>query len=178
VTASSWDKHRRRSGGHDISGVGMNAKPTEATAALGVAEAGRLPSILGARARTWLRLRAALGDVGAAVRLPAVPHDAVVVPYLFPLVVDPPAARDEAFEQLRAARIEAGKHYIPLHRFAALADRLVVRSPLAITDYVGDRALTLPCHQGLSDADLARMIDAVTACVAAPIRSRAPVLAS
>jgi dTDP-4-amino-4,6-dideoxygalactose transaminase len=174
VTASSFDKHQRRSSDHDVIGVGLNAKPTETVAALGVAEASRLPAVFGTRTRAWLRLRSALADV---VALPAVPAGAVVVPYLFPVITRTPVERDAAYTHLRDHRIEAGKHYPPLHRFAALTDALQVRGALPHTEATSERVLTLPCHQGLGEAGVDRLIAELTDALDAATTG-APALAS
>lgn len=71
-------------------------------------------------------------------------------------------SRDRFVEELRARKIGASVHFIPLHMHPYYRDKYGYRAedfPVAYANY--QRLLSLPLHPGLSDADVEDVIEAV-----------------
>jgi dTDP-4-amino-4,6-dideoxygalactose transaminase len=84
--------------------------------------------------------------------------------HIFWLLAPDAEARGRLLAYLKAQDIEAVFHYVPLH--SAPAGRRFGRAhrALPVTDDIAARLVRLPMHLGLTDADIARVIAAVTAC--------------
>lgn len=72
--------------------------------------------------------------------------------HIYPVAV---GARDDVAADLRAAGIATGVHYQPLHHFRCYATEAYCPS----ADAYAATTMSLPCHAGLSDADVDRVID-------------------
>ena len=72
--------------------------------------------------------------------------------------------RDELLQYLMASNIEAKIHYpVPLHRQRAIKElgRLGAQGSYPVADFQAQHIITLPCHEYLSDEELAHVIGAV-----------------
>lgn len=152
-----------RNHGQSTAGVfaepGPNERMTELAAALGAAQLARLDTMIAARSRLADRYRDALPELG----LQAAPATAVrnwqTLGALLP--EDTTAAgRDTFLAELRARDVEAGRLSYALHRIDSLA-RFASPAGYPVTEALVDRGVALPLHGALSDADQARVIDAV-----------------
>jgi dTDP-4-amino-4,6-dideoxygalactose transaminase len=76
--------------------------------------------------------------------------------HIYPVMV---AMRDRVAAELRAAGIATGVHYQPLHRFPCYGTPGYCLN----ADNWAEHELSLPCHAGLTDADVDRVIEALTA---------------
>jgi len=95
------------------------------------------------------------------VRLPARSPDRVVNDHLFHLVFPSEAARDACLQALRAQRIQATFHYVPLHSSPFGRTLAGSRGAFPVSERVAGRLLRLPLHPLLEDADVRRVIDAI-----------------
>lgn len=113
----------------------------------------RLPvaRIVARRRRNYTRLASELTDLpGARALFPHLPDD--VVPYVFPLLVDRP---ERVFRRLK-------EDAVPLFRWEHLWDDEVTSIDPRSARYATE-IFQLPCHQDLTDADVAWIIDRVRA---------------
>ena len=74
-------------------------------------------------------------------------------PYLYVVRVRA-GLRDRVREALRSSGIATGLHYMPVHRHAWLASRVWAPRPLPVAERAGDRMLTLPLHEFLTEEDV------------------------
>jgi len=84
---------------------------------------------------------------------------------MFPILVDESAAgisRDRLIDDLKAANIGTSVHYIPSHTFTAYRDGA---AQLPVTDALWQRLISLPLYPGMTDDDVADVIDALRTCV-------------
>jgi len=95
------------------------------------------------------------------VRLPPELPDREPNHHIFYLLLPDEAARDRCLEDLRKQGVMATFHYVPLH--SAPHGRALGAGPrdLPVTDRVARTLLRLPLHPGLSESDVARVIEAV-----------------
>lgn len=145
--------------------TGINAKMNELQAAFGCLTLGGIDAEIEARARVAARYDAAFGRLPGLRLLPPLPGVARHNHGYYPIFVAPGFAlgRDALYEQLRAQDIIARRYFYPLisdfdmYRSAPGADHLPIARRMA------DTVLCLPLYGALSDADVARVIDAVSA---------------
>lgn len=135
---------------------GFNYRLSEIQAAVGIPQVRRLESLLARRAE----LAAAYAErlAGLPILLPSADEGDRHGWQAYVVQLD---RRDDALAALRAAGIEAQIGTFALHRLAAYADQ----GPFPGADRVFERALALPFHPRLVEADLDRVAEALTAFV-------------
>jgi dTDP-4-amino-4,6-dideoxygalactose transaminase len=80
---------------------------------------------------------------------------------MFPIQIDERAAgisRDRLIDELKALNIGTSVHYIPSHHFTAHRSSAV---ELPVTDEVWQQLVSLPLYPGMTDADVADVVDAL-----------------
>jgi len=140
--------------------VGHSLRGTEMEAALGLAQLEERDTMLAARRRNASILRAGLADLGDRLTLPPHPAGRDHAYMMYPLRVSGGAATRQALVNfLEESGIETRDLFPlltqPIYRrlFGDLAPRYPVASELTASGfYVG-------CHPGMTDADLAHVID-------------------
>ncbi|MGO4255793.1 dTDP-4-amino-4,6-dideoxygalactose transaminase [Marmoricola sp. RAF53] len=146
--------------------VGSSYLPSDVLAALLVAQLEHFDAIQARRHEIWSAYdrdladwRAATGSVGQYVPEHC-EHPAHVYALLLPTAED----RTAFIEHLAAAGIVAPFHYVPLHD-SPVGARLgrVGEGGCEVTGDVSARLVRLPLFAGLGDADLGRVLEAITA---------------
>jgi len=95
------------------------------------------------------------------VKLPFIPEHCEQTFHIFYLVLPSLAIRQQMIDWLKQHRILSVFHYVPLH-LSAMGRRFGGRpGQCPVTEYVSDRLLRLPLYFALSEADQARVVDAV-----------------
>jgi dTDP-4-amino-4,6-dideoxygalactose transaminase len=134
--------------------AGFNLRLTEFQAALGVTQIGKLPSLLRERRRLAAVYDGLLNATGVSRPAPAPPDQDVVQSYV--VLLPPEAARRRAdlIAAMRARGVETtiGTYHMPLTTYYR---QRFGHAPgdFPATDDVATRALTLPLHARLTDAD-------------------------
>lgn len=139
--------------------LGFNYRMTDMAAALGLSQLQRLEAYL--RRRTAIARRYAVLLKGLPVQRPYQTPDNRSALHLYPLQLQDPALRLPVFLALRAAGIGVNVHYIPIHTQPDYT-RLGFRPgdfPQAERYY--QRALSIPLHAGLTDAQQDQVVDAL-----------------
>ena len=143
--------------------VGSSYVISDLLAAFLVAQLEARDAVQETRARLWRRYEAALGDWAAetGATLPVVPEHCDHAYHLFHVLLPTAAARAALIDRLRARRILAVFHYLPLN----LSDMGLRHGGHAgqcpVTEDVADRLVRLPLYNTLSEAEQDRVIDAV-----------------
>jgi perosamine synthetase len=148
--------------------IGYNYRLDELSAALGVAQLGKLDRILALREQVAARYDALLADVEGVRRL--CPDDEVHRRswFVYIVFVEPPAERSVVMARLAADGI-ASKPYLPaIHLQPAYRERFGF-SPgvFPVAEAAGAHGLALPFHTGLSSSDQERVVAALARAVAA-----------
>jgi dTDP-4-amino-4,6-dideoxygalactose transaminase len=84
---------------------------------------------------------------------------------MFPIMVDERVAgisRDDLIDRLKALNIGTSVHYIPSHHFTA---HRANAAALPVTEAVWQQLISLPLYPGMTDADVADVIDSLRASV-------------
>lgn len=96
------------------------------------------------------------------VRLPIIPSHCEQTYHMFYMLLPTLADRQALIAHLRARQIIAVFHYLPLH-LSEMGRRLGGNDgDCPVTEDVSDRLVRLPLHNAMSDADVTRVLDAVT----------------
>lgn len=137
---------------------GRRARMNDVSAAIGTVQLGRLPNFLWRRAQIAARYTEAFGRLDWLL-LPPSPQPGTATSWYFYWIQTSPGVRDTLAHHLRDAGIYTTFRYWPLHRMQLYAtDR-----SLPGADNAAASTLLLPIHNGLSDADVEIVINAVGA---------------
>jgi perosamine synthetase len=138
-------------GSFEIAAPGPNYRLADILCAVGIPQLRRLEELLAARTRV---AEAYTERLEGLVQVPGVDHGDRHGWQAYVVQLD---RRDEALASLREQGIEAQIGTYALHRLAAYADQ----GPFPGADRVYERALALPFHTQLSEADLDRVVEAL-----------------
>lgn len=75
------------------------------------------------------------------------------------VLLDDAPRRDPVIRDLRADGIGAAFHYVPLHSSLGAKEHLDRETDCPVTDSVSARLVRLPMYEGLTDADIGRVVD-------------------
>ncbi|MEP6910453.1 MAG: DegT/DnrJ/EryC1/StrS family aminotransferase [Actinomycetota bacterium] len=147
--------------------VGYNYRLDELSAALGVAQLGKLDEILKLRDQVAVRYNELLADV-EGVRL-LCPDDADHRRswFVYVVLVEPPVDRSAVMASLAAQGI-ASKPYLPaIHLQPAYSERFGFSPGMfPVAEAAGEQGLALPFHTALSSGDQERVVEALASAVA------------
>lgn len=149
-----------------VRGAGTNAKMSEFSAALGLAQLEHFEPARKARSRVDARYRERLADVEGIEPL-AIPEDVVPNHSYFPILVREsfPLSRDALYDRLKAADIHSRRYFFPLLSNLPMYRDLPSAAPerLPVANRAADQILCLPIYPELSEADQDRVVDAIRA---------------
>jgi dTDP-4-amino-4,6-dideoxygalactose transaminase len=147
---------------YDIDALGMNYRPTEIGAAVGLIQLGRLAQDRASRLAVTNRYRARLAAV-PALTLPFADRDPAEdsALHLFPVLLPAGADRAAVRAALRERGVPTSVHYPPTHRLSYYRD-LAPTEGLPVTDAVAGRLLSLPLHARLTEDDATYVAAALT----------------
>ena len=143
--------------------LGFNYRMSDLHAAIGVAQLSRLPDFIEDRERVFKLYNAAL--YLPRQKPPSAAYQ--VAPWLYTVLLQHEAQRDFVATNLAAHGIETRPVFVPLHR-QPMYERPDDQFP--ISSHLADRGLSLPTYVGLTSADVARIADAVNACLVPQLR--------
>ena len=142
---------------YDIAEVGFNYRITDIQAALGASQLGRIDEFIQRRNEIALTYRRELASI--SVKLPPDAPDGWRHGYhLFPIAVD---NRAQVFRALREQGIGVQVHYVPIHHHPISSHMGLGVGDLPVCDALYERLISLPIHPGMSDDELAQVIDSV-----------------
>ncbi|MDR2501144.1 MAG: DegT/DnrJ/EryC1/StrS aminotransferase family protein [Treponema sp.] len=168
IDRTIWNRYAdpRASWYYEVLEPGFKYNLPDLLAALGRAQLSRAADLLGMRKRIARMYDAAFGDCDQFLLPPTGPGDAR---HLYPLRIKPETLtvnRDELISVLQARGIGVSVHFIPLHCMPYYKKRYALEAedfPEALRCF--QRELSLPLWPGMSDAQVNRVIDTVTAAV-------------
>jgi dTDP-4-amino-4,6-dideoxygalactose transaminase len=164
MTALTWDRHRGHAQGYDVVASGLNYRFDELRAAIGLVQLRRLPERNASRGEIVTRYRAELDGV-RGITMPFAPDRETTAAYHLAVLVLPAGLSREDFRaSLAAQRIQTSVHYPPIHTLSRYHE-LGTRRPLAATDAVAERLVTLPLYPHMRDDQVEAVISAVLAAV-------------
>ena len=151
---------------YDVAEPGLKANITDVQAAIGRAQLGCLPAWQRRREQLAASYDAALAHVPGLI-LPRRPAQGRHAWHLYQVRVTPGCAvsRDLLIDALATQQIGTSVHFIPVHQLSAYRRILTPDECRAVpvTDQVAEEVVSLPMYPGLTEAELARVTDAVAA---------------
>lgn len=158
MTTLTWDRHRGHASSYDVLELGFNYRIDEIRAALGIVQLGKLSAMNALRAEraAWYAERLAATD---RVALPTQGGRGESAWHIATLVTESEALRDRVREALREERVQTSLHYPSISGFTAYADHPAI---VPVAEEIAARALTLPLHPQLSEADVEFVCGVVT----------------
>ena len=139
--------------------LGWNYRMTEMQAALGLSQMDRLDAFVARRRELADAYDMALADL--PLRLPGRMGGAASSWHLYVIRLDDPARHRTVFEGLRAQGIGVNLHYIPVHLQPYYRDLGFAPGDFPKAEDYYSRAISIPLHAGLSDAEQARVVAAL-----------------
>lgn len=133
--------------------LGSSYLPSEITAALLLAQLGKLDQINQSRLTTWNRYHAELADLEAAglLRRPIVPEGCIHNGHLYYVLLPTAEERDAALRAMVGEGIKAQFHYVPLHLSPAGRTYGRAHGDLPVTCDLAARLLRLPLWYGMGN---------------------------
>lgn len=142
----AWLNHTR---------LGYNYRLDEMSAALGLAQLGRIEELLAKRERVarWYNERLADQEL---IRVPYVaPNTTRVSWFVYVVRIQPPAARDSVVGRLAEQGIPSRPYFTPIHLQPFYRERFgYARGDFPVTEYLGDVSLALPFSSVMTEAQV------------------------
>ena len=148
--------------------VGSSYLPSDILAAMLAAQLEKRDWIQERRRRLWERYGAALGGshgwaAQRGIRLPYIPPDRDQSFHMFYMLAPSAERRESLLAHLRAARILAVSHYVPLHS-SKMGKILGGRDgQCPVTEHVADVLVRLPFFTNMTDSEQDQVIEALEA---------------
>lgn len=161
LTSGTWDRHRGHALSYDVVGLGFNYRIDEPRAALLSSRLKGLDADVAQRRRLVHAYRAALRDVPGLL-LPYVDEDVDRSScYVMPVLLDDPELQAPLRELLlERYGVQTSLLYPAIHEFSAYAGE---GEDLERCERVARTEVTLPLYPHMSEANLQRVIEGVTA---------------
>lgn len=159
MTVSAWDRDRGLQSDYDVTGLGMNYRPTDITCAIGAVQLGRLVSDRERRRSLVIRYRELLTQVPSLI-LPFADRDLCAEDsalHLLVVLLPQRTNRGAVRDAMRQRGVATSVHYPPTHQFTFYRDRLPAPT-LPTTDRIAGRLLTLPLHARMTEDDAAYVV--------------------
>ncbi|MGE0822669.1 MAG: dTDP-4-amino-4,6-dideoxygalactose transaminase [Candidatus Binatia bacterium] len=147
--------------------IGSSYLPSEIIAAFLWAQLECAQDLTQRRIAIWQQYHAAFADLEREGRL----RRPIVLPechhngHLYYLLLPSPHQRTALLQQLNAAGVNAVFHYVPLHLSAAGQRYGRTHGTLSHTEQISECVIRLPLWIGMTDSEVARVIDTVTTCL-------------
>ncbi|MBC5808047.1 MAG: DegT/DnrJ/EryC1/StrS family aminotransferase [Candidatus Eremiobacteraeota bacterium] len=146
----------RRAWEYDVVDEGYRYHLTNIMAAVGISQIKRIQEFIASRQAVCKKYNEAFAGL-EDVKVPSSGFSDVS-PFIYSLrVLD--GRRERLIEHLRSHHIDAGIHFIPVHRHSYFAG--AAHGDLSVTERVVDEVLTLPLHSNMREEFVERVIEAV-----------------
>jgi len=165
MTSLTWDRHRGHARQYDVVDLGYNYRINEVASALGIVGLRNLDRSNARREAISARYRRRLEEIpGLSSPFERVPGRSSC--HIFPVLLPPEVSRDEVAAAMQEMGVQTSVHYRPIHLFSYYRQRFGGRrGMLPMSEYVGDREITLPLYPGMDDSTADYVMDTLAAAV-------------
>ena len=153
----AWLNHSR---------LGYNYRLDELSAALGLAQMGRIDELLARREQVagWY------GERLAGIELVERPHLAPTTSrmswFVYVVRIKPPASRDDVMQTLASEGVPSRRYFSPIHLQPFYREQFgYKRGDLKVTEYLGDVSLALPFSGVMSESQVDQVCECLRAAV-------------
>lgn len=156
MTSSSWERLRGKEEMYDVVAVGLNLRPDEIRAAIGLENLKKLPEENRRRRELVSLYRRLIGEELPEVSVPFSPHSPSAH-YIFPVLLPEGAYRDRIRRRMYEEGVYTSIHYPPIHRFAIYNTGITLPN----TEEYARRTLTLPLWGNMGEERVVRVVEAL-----------------
>jgi dTDP-4-amino-4,6-dideoxygalactose transaminase len=158
MSKDAWARyHPDAPGGYDVIAPGIKGNMPDLLAALARSQFRRFDRLQARRREIVQRYRSALGAVDGLRFVPA-EHPSDSADHLMVVLLPEGSDRAAIRQHMASRRIGTSVHFQPLHHLNWFRDHAgVARHGLAVADELAPRALSLPLHPSMSDAQVDRV---------------------
>ena len=161
----AWLNHTR---------LGYNYRLDELSAALGLAQMGRIEELLTRRERVARWYDERLADLEWIERPPLAPTTTRMSWFVYVIRVRSPVSRDEIMRRLAEAGIPSRPYFTPIHLQPFYRQRFGYRrGDFPVTEHLGDVCLALPFSSVMREEEVDQVCDRLRAAVMATLRDPA-----
>jgi dTDP-4-amino-4,6-dideoxygalactose transaminase len=139
--------------------LGFNYRMTDIQAALGTSQMSRLDAFISARRKLADRYNGLLADL--PLRVPGHEAESASAWHLYVVCLHEASRRREVFQRLRHAGIGVNVHYIPAHLQPYYRHHGFGHGYCPVAEDYYARAITLPLHPAMSEADQDYVVSAL-----------------
>ncbi len=161
MTSMSWDRHKGHAWSYDVVELGYNYRMDEIRAALGRVQLSKLEKNNERRRVLSALYREQLEELIPTIGVPFTEPRGTSACHLFPILLPVGYDRIRFMEHLKTNGIQTSIHYPPIHKFQTYSEGGEARYNLPMTENVAGREVTLPLFAGLTDENVAYVVEAV-----------------
>jgi dTDP-4-amino-4,6-dideoxygalactose transaminase len=159
MTSATLDRHHGHAYSYDVTDLGYNYRIDEIHAALARCQLKKLKKGNERRRLAAIRYKNAFSKIDK-ITIPFADYSFSANYHIFPILLDKSINRHSLMVFLRGKGIQTSIHYPPVHKFSYyktfMGDQI-----LRNTDFVSQRELTLPMYDGITDAQIDYVVDAL-----------------
>jgi dTDP-4-amino-4,6-dideoxygalactose transaminase len=164
MTSMSWDRHKGHAWSYDVVELGYNYRMDEIRAALGRIQLEKLEKNNQRRRALSALYREQLEELVPSMVVPFTLPRGISACHLFPVLLPDGYDRTNFMEHLKTWGIQTSIHYPPIHKFQTYAGNDALFS-LPVTENVAGREVTLPLYPGLTDENVAYVVQAIRSAI-------------
>lgn len=161
MTSMSWDRHRGHAWSYDVVELGYNYRIDEIRAALGRVQLGKLDRNNDLRRKLTAIYREQLEELVPSIVVPFQKIRGISACHFLPVLLPNGSDRIRFMEHMKSCGIQTSIHYPPIHKFQIYTNNGKIQHHLPITDTVVGREVTLPLYPGLTEENVAVVVQAV-----------------
>lgn len=161
MTSMSWDRHKGHAWSYDVVELGYNYRMDEIRAALGRVQLSKLEKNNEQRRALTTLYREQLEELIPTIVVPFTESRGTSACHLFPILLPVGYDRISFMEHMKTNGIQTSIHYPPIHKFQTYSQGNEALSNLPLTENVAGREVTLPLYAGLTDDNIAYVVQTV-----------------
>jgi dTDP-4-amino-4,6-dideoxygalactose transaminase len=165
MTTMSWDRHRGHAWSYDVVELGYNYRIDEIRAAIGRVQLSKLDQNNERRRNLSLLYREQLEELVPSIVVPFSTARGTSACHLMPILLPVGVDRIGFMENMKSNGIQTSIHYPPIHNFKTYTKGGTAHFNLPVTDNVTGREVTIPLFPGLTDENVAYVVDSVQSAI-------------
>jgi dTDP-4-amino-4,6-dideoxygalactose transaminase len=161
MTTMTWDRHKGHAWSYDVVELGYNYRIDEIRAALGRVQLSKLEHNNQRRRNLSTLYREQLEEFIPTIIVPFNNPRGTSACHLLPVLLPDGCDRLGFMEYMKTHGIQTSIHYPPIHKFQTYSEGGKTLHNLPLTEEVAGREVTLPLYPGLTDENVAYVVQAV-----------------
>ncbi len=154
MTSSSWERLKGKEEMYDVVAIGLNLRPDEIRAAIGIENLKKLPEENRRRKYLVSLYRRLIAEELPEVSVPF-PPSSPSAHYILPVLLPEGVDRDRVRRKMYEAGVYTSIHYPPIHRFSVYDAGITLPN----TEEYAQRTLTLPLWGGMGEEKVVRVVE-------------------